>query len=117
MLGETNGSEQSSHHQMSSTDDDLSVSMAPCAHQDCDGCDQLQDTCATLDYAVLSMERDSRVLSLVDIDSDLHDLSFINLALDNPWPRLAPQLTPPFYRYAASLPSETPVRRNDQLTE
>lgn len=109
-----NESNQSAHHHAAS--DDPASSM-PCAHQDCDGCDELQDTCATPDYTIVSAERDNRVATLTEIDADSSDLNLIYTGVDPHWHTRIFQLALPIDGVVAVLLPDTPVNRKDLLIE
>lgn len=111
---ESSNSSQTSHHHAVS--DDPAGGM-PCAHQECDGCDQRQDTCATPDYTVVSAEREIRVATLTEIDLDSGNLDLIYTGVDPPWNPLTLRLAPPVDSVVAVDRPDTPINRKDQLTE
>ena len=113
-MGESENSNQSSHHDSVSKD---SSSNIPCAHQNCDGCDELRDTCDTPDYTVVSAERDCRVAPLTNIDLDSNDLDSFYAGADPPWHPLTPQTNLPPDSIVAVLLHDTPIYRKDRLIE
>lgn len=114
VAGESSSSSQIAHHH--ATGDDPAGGIT-CAHQDCDGCDELQDTCATPDYTVVSAERDNRVATLTEIDLDGGDLDLSYTGLDSPWHPRTLRLAPPVDSVVAVYLPDTPINRKDQLTE
>ena len=94
---------------------DKPTSSLPDAHLDCDGCDELKDSCATPDYTVASTEV-SRLIPLTEVDSD-SDLDLISSGMDPPWRlRTTPRDLPPNLVLTAFV-ADTPINRKDQLTE
>jgi hypothetical protein len=114
VASESSNSSQTSHHHAAS---DGPAGSMPCAHQDCDGCDELQDTCATPDYTVVSAERDIRVATLTEIDLDNGGLDLIYTGVDPPWHPRTLRLAPPLDSVVAVYLPDTPINRKDQLTE
>ncbi len=89
----------------------------PCAHHDCDGCEELQDTCTTPDYIPVSAERDSRATASAQVDLDSSDLELIFPGTGPPAYSSFSQLELAFDRIATVVPPDTPVHRKDQLIE
>ena len=106
--------EVSKHHHAASSDamDDM-----PCAHHDCEGCEDLQVDCGAPDFIVVSAERDNRATLLAQIDFDSSDLELVYSGTDPPSFYLPHQHTLVWGSAAAALPLDTPVLRNDQLIE
>ena len=114
IASESGNSSQTSHHHAAS--DDPAGGM-PCAHQDCDGCDDIQDACPTPDYTVVSAERDIRVAALIEVDLDNGDLDLIYTGVDPPWHPPTLRLDPPLDSVVAVYLPDTPINLKDQLTE
>ncbi len=102
------------HHHAASND---SVGDMPCAHYDCDGCEDVQVDCGASDFFVASAERDNRATPLAQIDFDSSDLELVHTASDPPSIYLPHQHTVVWGSAAAALPLDTPLLRNDQLIE
>ncbi|WOJ98139.1 hypothetical protein R0137_06075 [Congregibacter brevis] len=109
----SNSSQTSDHHAAS----DNPAAGLQCAHQDCGGCDELQDSCATPDYTVVSAERDIRVATLTEINLDSGDLDLIYTGVDPPWYPRTFRVAPPLDSVVVVRPLDTPINRKDQLTE
>jgi len=90
---------------------------APCHHQNCEGCEELLDRCATPDYKLASSDRDSRLVgpNPSDLDGPELELAFV----DTGQPRASPPSHALSVRYtpALNLRADTPIQRKDQLTE
>jgi hypothetical protein len=102
------------HHHAASSD---VTGAMPCAHHDCEGCEDLQADCAAPDFIVASAERDNRATLLAQIDFDSSDLEFAYSGTDPPSFYSPYQQTLLWGSAAAALPLDTPVLRNDQLIE
>jgi hypothetical protein len=114
VASESSNSSQTFHHHAAS---DGPAGSMTCAHQDCDGCDELQDTCATPDYTVVSADRDIRVATLTEIDLDNGGLDLIYTGVDPPWHPRTLRLDPALDSVVAVYLPDTPINRKDQLTE
>jgi hypothetical protein len=89
----------------------------PCHHQECEGCDERLDGCATPDYGVVSNDRDSRLIGAnpSNLDDPELELAFV----DKGQPRASPAnhvLNAPYIR-PLFRQVDTPIQRKDQLTE
>lgn len=114
VASESSNSSQTFHHHAAS---DGPAGSMTCAHQDCDGCDELQDTCATPDYTVVSADRDIRVATLTEIDLDNGGLDLIYTGVDPPWHPRTLRLDLALDSVVAVYLPDTPINRKDQLTE
>lgn len=109
---ETAGNMPCAHLHMVS---DKPTSSLPNAHLDCDGCDDLKDSCATPDYTVASTEV-SRLIPLTEVDYD-NDLDLISSGMDPPWRLWTTPLDLPLNFVVTAFVPDTPINRKDQLTE
>ncbi|EAQ97729.1 hypothetical protein [Congregibacter litoralis] len=125
VASDNSDSSQTSHHHlgmdmgmdMGLESDEPSARM-PCAHQDCEGCDELQDSCATPDYRAVSTERDNRPGTAFEADTYSGDFDLIDTVVDPPWHSPILQRVPPVEISAVAVyRPDTPVKRKDQLTE
>ncbi|WP_439105809.1 hypothetical protein [Congregibacter sp.] len=114
VASDNSDSSQTSHHHMESDDPSSSVL---CAHQDCDGCDELQDSCATPGYTMVSTERDNRLGTPFEADTYSGDLDLIDTVVGLQWHARILQRVPIVENGFAVYRLDTPVNRKDQLTE
>lgn len=87
----------------------------PEAHLDCEGCDELKDSCATPDYIFASTEI-SRLIPPTEVDPD-SDLDMIYSGMDPPWHTWNMPLDLSLNRSVTVFIADTPISLKDQLTE
>lgn len=117
--GDMSSEATTAHHHTTSQGD---VENPPCPHQDCEGCGELLENCATADYGLAPIDRDARIqpsqktnLDVPNLDGPDLDMAFLDTGqLKGVLPEhigWTPLLT------AVYLTEDTPIRRKDQLTE